>query len=150
MGKLTKEKIVKSMVRKKAYDIKYDFATEAVKDIDFKKCHKYSIYHYQTIYEIVKSKLNTLGDKNEKIAFLNCLWVNYTSLSKADIFDILISFLTGGFIGATFIGKTNDTIYNIAAIISVIIFLCFKIYVVTTRKWSFYDKIFEHLKSDIE
>ena len=43
MGKLTKEKIVKSMVRKKAYDIKYDFATEAVKDIDFKKCHKYSI-----------------------------------------------------------------------------------------------------------
>lgn len=150
MGQLKKYEIVRSITDKEVYDIDYDFAAKATENIDFTQCHKYSMYHYKTIHAIIKSKLSTLSDKDDKIAYLNCLSVNYTSLSNADIFDVIISILTGGFIGVFFIDKSNDIIYKIAAIIFIIAFLCIKTYALTTRKWSFYDKLFEHLKSNVE
>ena len=150
MGKIQKEKIIKSVANKEIYDIDYDFAVKAAENIEFTQCHKYSVYHYKTLYSIVMEKLNTINDKNDKIAYLNCLCVNYTSLSKSDIFDVIISILTGSFIGASFLDESNDGIYKIAAIILIFAFLCLKIYVITTRKWDFYDKLFEHLKNNIE
>ena len=147
---LTKEEIIKKITNKEIYDIDYDFAVKAADNIKFTQCHRYSTYHYKTILAILKSKLATISDKDDKLAYLNCLSVNYTSLSNTDIFDVIISILTGGFIGVSFIDKSNDIIYKIAAIIFIIAFLCIKTYALTTRKWSFYDKLFEHLKNGIE
>ena len=150
MGKLKKEEIIKNISDKEIYDIDYDFAVKAAENIKFTQCHRYSTYHYKTILAIVKSKLATISDKDDKLAYLNCLSVNYSSLSKADVFDIVIGILSGSFIGVSFIDESNDIIYKIAVIIFIIAFLCLKIYVLTTRKWSFYDKLFEHLKNYIE
>ena len=85
--------------------------------------------------------------KNDRKTLLNDI---ENCLAEADIFDVIIGILSGSFIGASFIDESNDIIYKIAAIIFIIAFLCLKIYVLTTRKWSFYDKLFEHLKNDIE
>jgi len=150
MGKLKKEEIIKNISAKEIYDVDYAFAVKAAENIKFTQCHRYSTYHYKTILAIVKSKLATIREKDDKLAYLNCLSVNYASLSKADIFDVIIGILSGSFIGASFIDESNDIIYKIVAIIFIIAFLCLKIYVLTTRKWSFYDKLFEHLKNDIE
>ncbi len=149
MGQLTKEKIVKSITDKAVYGISSEFANDAVKDIEFTKCHKYSTYHYITIYEIIKKKVETLDNTNDKIAYINCLWVNYTSLSKHDVIDIILGILTGGFLGISFFDETNDMPYKILSILLIIAFTCIKTYVINTRKWDFYDKIFEHIKNDI-
>lgn len=147
---LTKEEIIKNITKKEIYDVDYDFAVKAAENIKFTRCHKYSTYHYKTILAIIKSKLATISDKDDKLAYLNCLSVNYSSLSKTDIFDVIIGILSGSFIGVSFIDKSNDIFYKVAVITFIIVFLCLKIYALTTRKWSFYDKLFEHLKNDIE
>ena len=50
----------------------------------------------------------------------------------------------------SFIGYSNDTTYKIVAVIFSAAFICLKIYVSTTSKWSFYNNLFEHLNRIIE
>lgn len=146
---LTKEKIVRYITDKEIYDIDYNSAVKAVENIKFTKCYKYSEYHYKTIFAILKSKLDMMSDKDDKIAYLNCLRVNYTALSKPEVFAVIIGILTGDVVKVAFLEKSNDVICNLAIIILVIAFSCLTAYALTSRKWSFFDKLLEHLKDNI-
>lgn len=149
MKSLKKYKIIKNLTDKKIYDIKYEFAVEATKDIVFDRCYKYSAYHYKTIYTILKHKLDTITDKDEKIAYINCLSVNYSSLGKTDVYDILISFLLGDFLGISIIKDSEGLLTKMLVVLFTIAFWLIKSYAATTKKWEFYSDIFNHLKNKI-
>lgn len=150
MKELTKEMIIKGISDKVIYDIDYDFAVRAAENIKFTRCHEYSTYHYKTILAIIKSKLATISDNDEKLAYINCLSVNYSSLSRTGDLKEIIAILSGGSALSFFTNVPNGAISKIIIIILPIVLLFVEIYISTTRKWSFYDKIFEHLKSNIE
>ncbi len=149
MGKLKKDAIIRSITDKQIYDIKYELAVDAVKDISYTKCYRYSMYHYKTMYTIIKKKLDTFSNAEDKIAYLDCLRINYIALSKYDSLDVIASVFSGGFLGLSFFDKTNDVLYKTISIVSITVFICIKIYIMCTRKWDFYNNIIESLKNDI-
>lgn len=150
MKKLKKDDIIKDISDKEIYDIDYYFALKAAENINFTQCNKYSIYHYKTILVILRSKLETMSNKDDKLAYLNCLSVNYASLSITDAFDIFIGLLSGSCIGVSFFSVSGEIISKVLAIILIVFFLILKVYVLTTSKWSFYENIIEQLKNEIE
>ncbi len=143
MSFLSKDKVIKQIVKKKIYDVSMDFAKEATEDIHIKKFYKYSMGHYKLIYTILKSKLDTMPEKIDKIAYLDCLYANYKLLTNTKCFDIVLGFLTGGIVGAI-----NDIITKITFFIVGIVFAMIKAYAVTTN-WDFYIKIFSQLREEI-
>ena len=150
MKKFKKDDIIKDISDKEIYDIDYYFALKAAENINFTQCNKYSTYHYKTILVILRSKLETMSNKDDKLAYLNCLSVNYASLSITDAFDIFIGLLSGSCIGVSFFSVPGEIISKVLAIILIVFFLILKVYVLTTRKWSFYENIIEQLKNEIE
>ncbi len=145
---LTKEKIIEEISEKPIYDISNESATAAAKDINFTKCRKYSPIHYKTRYAIIKKKVETFDNDSDKIAYLNCLQTIYKSLSNYDFIDISLIFISGGCLGVSVF--ENNVLYKIISLIIFIALVSIKSYITSTRKWDFYNSIFEHIKDEIK
>ncbi len=152
-SKITKEQIIEYIVKLKGiYDIDYDFAVKAAENIHFTSCNKYSYYHYKTMYTILKSKIDTLSEKEDKLAFLNCLLINNKTLSDTKAFEIAISlstlcFLSSGLVGAL----TNhlDRFLNLICNLVILSLYCIELYCCSTKKWKFEKSIYEQLKNEL-
>lgn len=152
-SKITKEQIIEYIVKLKGiYDIDYDFAVKAAENIHFTSCNKYSYYHYKTMYAVLKSKIDTLSEKEDKLAFLNCLLINNQTISDPKAFEIAIGFFTLGFVNSNIsknlINSLDSFSICIWVLVAVILYF-FQLYCATAVKWKFEKSIYEQLKNEL-
>lgn len=147
MLKVTKNKIKKEMSKKKYYNLNLEELNDDV------KFERYSMEHYKIVYTILKKKIDTITEKEDKIAYLNSLKINQKALMDTDGFDIIIGILSGGAFGASLSELINKTISGVVFLIFALIIFAligFKLYIKITRKWDFNNRIFEQLENDIK
>lgn len=157
MFKLTKCKIIEKIAENKAYDIDREFAAEATKNIECGPCARYSRHHYEMVYVILRRKLETMSDKDEKIAYLNCLVASNRYLSRTDDLKAILSLITGvigGGATVSFFENENLSTKPIWVVL-IAVLLCIILGIIcrwaqNTRRWDFKDKIYAHLKSTID
>ena len=152
MGNISKKEIIEDICDKKHWDIKEPDAVIAVKDISDGKCKKYSTMHYKMVYCIIKAKVEQIKDPIEKIAYIDCLIMNYADLGSDKynkILDIASAFVSGSYLGISILKDIKDleTIATTAALL--FIFQLLKAINLMFRRWNFYQIILKQLKSDI-
>lgn len=100
--KITKHDVINYFLKKhKIGDINEKLAVDATHSIPLKKFYPYSMMHYQTAYLIIKSKLETLPTNTTKIAYIDCLILNFETL-PSDNLDQIINFLDNSMPAALF------------------------------------------------
>lgn len=151
MKKIKKESIVKDFINHQAiWDIDLAFSTNALKNHDFTECKIYSYAHYKCVYLLLKAKISSLKEKEDKIAYLDCLIMNYNTLQSNDEVDLLVGVLSGSFLGISFLDITNDILFKAFSMLMLLFFAGIKIFTLTNQKWKFYIMILQQLKSEIE
>lgn len=131
------------------WDISNDFAKNSLSHFQFDKCLIYSYGHYKCIYTLLSDKLKTLPSKTDKLAYLDCIIMNYKLLQNNDSLDLAISLISGSFIGVSFLDISNDIILKSISLIFLVFLTISKISTLTNTKWKFYTLILEQLKADI-
>lgn len=125
---------------------------KAAENIVFTSCNKYSYYHYKTMYTVLKSKIDTLNGKEDKLAFLNCLLINNQTISDSKAFEIAIGFFTLGFVNSNIsknlINSLDSFSICIWVLVAVILYF-FQLYCATAVKWKFEKSIYEQLKNEL-
>lgn len=153
MSSITKESIIQYIVdRRNIWDIDKALAVNATKDIPSSNIKKYSAMHYKTVYLIIKAKLDTIRDPVIKIAYLDCLDMNYGDLGSEKTnaaIDIAGYLLSGGYLGESFITQEQDIVTLISTAIILLVFQAIKAINLSTRRWNFYQMVIKQLKSEI-
>ena len=139
MSSVTKESIIQYIVdRRNIWDIDKALAVNATTDIPSSSIKKYSAIHYQTVYLIIKAKLDTIKDPITKIAYLDCLDMNYGDLGseKANsAIDIAGYILSGGYLGVSLISKEQDIVTLVSTAIILLTFQAIKAIGGVSTRW---------------
>lgn len=151
MKYISKNEIIELLViNKDNWDIDEPFASDSLKDLNFTLCRKYGSLHYKTIYTLLMKKLDTFSNKLDKLAYLDCLIMNYKSLQNNDDIDLLISILSGSFLGVSFLDTAVDMWLKIGSLLMILYLVIAKTFTINNKKWKFYVMILEQLKSELE
>lgn len=152
MKNINKKDIIKDICNKKHWDIREIDATSAIKHIADRKCKKYSTMHYKMVYRIIEAKVEQIEDPIEKIAYIDCLIMNYADLGSDKynkILDIASALSSGSYLGISIFKDIKDLETIAITVVLLFIFQLLKAINLMFRKWNFYQMILKQLKSDI-
>lgn len=149
MSIITRREILAGIANRKSFEVNYDFAKEAVKQLDFDDCERYSKDHYLMIYTILSEKINTLKDVDEKLAYINSLTDTWRFISDTGFIDAVVGILNGSIFGVAILDEKNNGLLAFLSIVTIILLLI-KAYAKYCKRYIFYFTIFEHLKSNID
>ena len=153
MNNITKKDILEDIYNKKHWDIKEADAINAVKDISDGKCKKYSTIHYKIVYCIIKAKLEQINDPIEKIAYIDCLAMNYADLGSDRInkvLDIVSVIASGSYLGISVIKDIKDLETIVITALFLFVFQLLKAINLLFRKWNFYQIILKQIRSELK
>ena len=150
MGRLTKDTVVKYIVeRKKIWDIDSNLANQAVQNINDGEFEKFSTMHYNCIYLIIKSKLVKIEDPLKRIAYIDCLIMNYSDMQDNNGINIVTGIFSEGILGVSFFDVNNDIWLKVITMFLIGVFTILNIVSAFTRRWKFYQMILSQVKSEM-
>lgn len=149
MSIITRREILAGIANRKSFEVNYDFAKEAVKQLDFDDCERYSKDHYLMIYTILSEKINTLKDVDEKLAYINSLTDTWRFISDTGFIDTVIGIINGLALAASHLDVNKEALLAASTIITIVLSLI-RTYAKHVKRYSFYFAIFEHLKTNID
>lgn len=150
MSKLTKSDVIKYIVnRKKIWDIDSELANQAVQNIYDGEFEKFSTMHYNCIYLIIKSKLDKIEDPSQRIAYIDCLIMNYNDMQDNKSINIITGIFSEGLLGVSLLDISDDTWIKVVAMLLIGVFTVFNIVSALTRRWKFYQMILAEIKSEM-
>lgn len=150
MGQLTKDTVVRYIVdRKKIWDIDKTLANQAVQNFNDGEFEKFSTMHYNCIYLIIKSKLAEIEDPAQRIAYIDCLIMNYNDMQDNKGINIITGIFSEGLLGVSLFDISNDTWIKVVAMLLIGVFTTFNIVTALTRRWKFYQMILTQVKSEM-
>ena len=150
MGKLTKDTVVRYIVdRKKIWDIDSNLANQAVQNINDGEFEKFSTMHYNCIYLIIKNKLAEIEDPAQRMAYINCLIMNYNDMQDNTNINIITGIFSEGLLGISLFDISNDMWIKAVIMLLIGVFTVFNIVSALTRRWKFYQMILTQVKSEI-
>lgn len=152
MKHITKKEIIDDVSSKRCWDISKDFAHKATKDIPTKPFLIFSIMHYTTIYSIIKAKLEDINDSVQRIAYLDCLSMNYMDKGSERInaaLDIATGVLSGGVLGFSISDLSYSSLELACTLLMILVFQAIKAINLSFRKWDFYQMVLSQLKSEL-
>lgn len=150
MSKLTKIDVIKYIVnRKKIWDIDSNLANQAVQNINDGEFEKFSTMHYNCIHLIIKSKLAEIEDPSQRIAYIDCLIMNYNDMQDNKSINIITGIFSEGLLGVSLFDISNDIWIKVVIMLLIGVFTVFNIVSALTRRWKFYQIILTQVKSEI-
>lgn len=148
----TKEQIVNDMSTKRCWDIKKGLAIEATKDISSGRFLIYSTMHYVTIYRIIKAKLTKIKDPIQKVAYIDCLSMNYLDMGSERInagLDIASGVLSGTILGLSITDLNLSSLEFAYTLLIILLIQALKAINLSSRKWNFYQLILHQIKDEL-
>lgn len=124
-------------------------ANKAVKELHYNNTPMYSTGHYMVIYTILCEKLKTLPNRSYKIAYIDCLIMNYTNLQSPEVFDLLISIISGSSLGISFFNLPSTILFKGFSFITLLFSIGVKLFLLTHKKYAFYLMILKELKNTL-
>ncbi len=150
MSKLTKSDVIKYIVnRKKIWDIDSELANQAVQNIYDGEFEKFSTMHYNCIYLIIKSKLDKIEDPSQRIAYIDCLIMNYNDMQDNKGINIITGIFSEGLLGFSLFDISNDIWIKLVAMFLIGVFTVFNIISALTRRWGFYQVVLSQIKNEM-
>lgn len=150
MGKLTKDTVVRYIVdRKKIWDIDSNLANQAVQNINEGEFEKFSTMHYNCIYLIIKSKLAEIEYPAQRIAYIDCLIMNYNDMQDNKSINIITGIFSEGLLGVSLFDISNDIWIKAVAMLLIGVFTVFNIVSTLTCRWKFYQMILTQVKREM-
>ena len=153
--KENKANVINHMLRSvKIWDINMKLAMEATKDIPSSDFLRFSTRHFEIVYCIIKAKLDTITDPLEKLAYLECLDMNYGNMHSERISDalgILGETLTGAAFGVSvFVDAYGGSVYTRALLlVAILLFQGVRVFTLTTHTCQFYQRVIRAVKNDL-
>ena len=152
MGKIQKSQIITDICNKRVWDINEANAKDATKNISDKVFRKYSVMHYKTVYCIIRNRVDMIEDTIDKIAYIDCLAMNYADMDFGKyntILDVVCGFMSGSLLGLSITDTINDRLGLLIAFLSIIVLQSIKVINIIIRKWNFYQMILARIKEEL-
>lgn len=109
------------------------------------KIKKFGMEHYMLMYELINNKIKKFS-KEEKKAYIDCIKLNYKSLSNKKSVFIAINFYLFLF-NLSF--SILESWIKLLFLTIIILLGCIYVYVCVTPKYKFYIKILDNIMDEI-